>query len=157
MQSALTPWPLLGDNYIRQRNLSGQNTVDFLRKQYVSQGRLGAKLGIGGFYPAGYTTKVQDESPQSHDNLAAPKLCVLDIGLGENMIKDFVHSGRILVVTADGRLVQPLISELEAPDGIDVSIADNRMFWTTMGIPISKQRLGEVSPAGWHRLTDSDP
>jgi 3-hydroxyacyl-CoA dehydrogenase len=61
------------EHYIRDRELSGEKTVDLL-KNYINQGKLGGKSGKGGFYPAGYTTKTRGENTHSHENLHAPSL-----------------------------------------------------------------------------------
>lgn len=61
-------------HYIKERGFSGEKTVDFLRKNYISQGKLGAKSGKGGLYPPGHTTKATGENKTHHDNLHAPSL-----------------------------------------------------------------------------------
>jgi 3-hydroxyacyl-CoA dehydrogenase len=61
------------EHYIRDRELSGEKTVDFL-KNYIKQGKLGGKSGKRGVYPAGYTTKTRGENTHSHENLHAPSL-----------------------------------------------------------------------------------
>jgi 3-hydroxyacyl-CoA dehydrogenase len=62
------------EHYIKERGLSGKNTVDFLKRNYIDQGKLGAKSGKGGLYPAGETTKSTGEDKDHHDNLHAPSL-----------------------------------------------------------------------------------
>jgi hypothetical protein len=133
------------DNYIRERHLNGTNTVDFLRRNYIDQGKLGAKSGKGGFYPPGYTTKPKPERANAHDNLVAPTLYLLDIGLGENVETDYAHAGRILIASADGSKSRVLLSGLEGPDGIDIDLSSGRIFWTSMGIP--SQNNGSVLSA----------
>ncbi|KAJ5140293.1 hypothetical protein N7448_003701 [Penicillium atrosanguineum] len=133
------------DHYIQERHLDGTNTVDFLRNNYINEGRLGAKAGNGGFYSPGSTTKSEEGKQDSHDDLATPTLYILDVGLGENITHDFQHAGRILVTSGDGQNARPLITGLEAPDGIDISISDDRIFWTNMGIP--SQNNGSVQSA----------
>lgn len=123
------------DNYIKERHLDGTNTVDFLRKNYISQGRLGAKSGKGGLFPAGATTKSSQAQSGKHDNLAAPNIYILDLGMGEIEGKDYLHSGRVLVGSANGKATRTILDGLTAPDGIDVSVSANRIFWTNMGIP----------------------
>lgn len=44
---------LIEDHYIKERRLDGQKTVDWLRENYVSQGKLGKKSDKGGLYPPG--------------------------------------------------------------------------------------------------------
>ncbi|KAH8799803.1 3-hydroxyacyl-CoA dehydrogenase-like protein [Xylogone sp. PMI_703] len=138
------------DNYIRERHLDGTNTVDFLRANYISNGKLGAKSGKGGLYPPGHTTKVQTDGIDHHSNLAAPTLYVLDIGLGEDSamftnLKDMIQAGSIWIVSADGQNMRKFMSGLEAPDGIDISLSSGRIFWTNMGIP--SQNDGHIQSA----------
>jgi 3-hydroxyacyl-CoA dehydrogenase len=61
-------------HYIKERGLEGGETVDFLDKNYLSQGKLGAKSGKGGLYPPGHTTRAAGEERHSHENLHAPSL-----------------------------------------------------------------------------------
>ncbi|KKP03073.1 3-hydroxyacyl-CoA dehydrogenase [Trichoderma harzianum] len=42
---------LIEDHYIKERQLSPTYTVDFLRREYLDKGRLGAKSPHGGLYP----------------------------------------------------------------------------------------------------------
>lgn len=62
------------EHYVKERGLSGEKTVDFLKKNYIDQGKLGAKSGKGGLYPPGYTTKSAGEDKNHHENLHAPSL-----------------------------------------------------------------------------------
>lgn len=39
------------DNYIRERGLDGKMTVDWLRENYIAQGKLGNKSDKGGLLP----------------------------------------------------------------------------------------------------------
>lgn len=133
------------EHYIQELHLDGTNTVDFLRRNYLDKGKLGAKSGRGGLYPAGYTAEIRGNNASNNDNLAAPTLYILDIGVGENTKNDYYHAGSILVATPDGKTLRRLIGGLEAPDGIDISISDNRIFWTNMGIPT--QNNGTVQSA----------
>lgn len=123
------------DNYIRERHLDGTDTVDFLRKNYIQQGKLGAKSGKGGLYPPGYTTKLKSQGEYKTDNLAAPTLYLLDVGLGEGVDNDFLHAGRLIVASADGSSSRTLLKGLETPDGIDINLSSGRIFWTQMGSP----------------------
>ncbi|KAE8331377.1 hypothetical protein BDV39DRAFT_218710 [Aspergillus sergii] len=123
---------LIEENYIKERGLPSY-PVDWLRKNYVSEGKLGAKSGNGGLYPAGYTTKKGAAS--QHDNLAAPTLYVLDIGVGENVTSNFLSSGKIYAASANGENVRKLADNLLMPDGIAISVSQDRMFWSNMGNP----------------------
>jgi hypothetical protein len=53
--------------------LNGGETVDFLEKNYISQGKLGAKSGKGGLYPPGHN-KAAGEERHSYENLHVPSL-----------------------------------------------------------------------------------
>lgn len=124
------------DNYIEERHLQSALTVDWLRKNYIDQGKLGAKSGKGGLYPAGSTTKASEVDSGHHDNLAAPLLYYLDLGVGASFDPSHAFTGgKIMTVSADGRNVKTLIDGVTSPDGIDVSIPAGRIFWTSMGIP----------------------
>src|SRR5690348_805352 len=59
------------DNYVQERHLD-PTARDWLQKNYVDQGKLGAKSGKGGLYPAGETTKSSKDDSGHRDNLAAP-------------------------------------------------------------------------------------
>jgi 3-hydroxyacyl-CoA dehydrogenase len=61
------------EHYIKERGLSGEKTTEFLKKNYLSQGKLGAKSGKGGLYPPGYTTKTTSDKSH-HENIYAPSL-----------------------------------------------------------------------------------
>lgn len=65
---------LIEEHYMKERGLSGEKTVDFLKKNYIDHGKLGAKCGKGGLYPAGATTKTTGEKDSHHDNVHAPSL-----------------------------------------------------------------------------------
>jgi hypothetical protein len=123
---------LIEENYIKERGLPSF-PVEWLRKNYVSQGKLGAKSGNGGLYPAGYTTK--KDTASQHDNLATPTLYVLDIGVGENVTSNFLSSGKIYTASANGDTVRKLVDNLPFPDGIDISLSQGRLFWSNMGNP----------------------
>lgn len=120
------------ENYIKERGLPSY-PVEWLRKNYVSKGKLGAKSGNGGLYPAGYTIKKGAAS--QHNNLTAPTLYVLDVGAGENVTSNFFSSGKIYTASANGENVRKLADNLPVPDGIGVSLSQGRMFWSNMGIP----------------------
>lgn len=124
------------DNYVRER--SGDPTArDWVQQNYVDKGKLGAKSGKGGLYPAGSTTKSSKHESGHHDNLAAPRLYFLDIGTGGNVpdLSKMATAGKILTASADGSNVRELISGQALPDGIDVSIPTGKIFWTNMGAP----------------------
>jgi 3-hydroxyacyl-CoA dehydrogenase len=122
------------DNYVQERHLD-PTARDWLQKNYVKQGKLGAKSGKGGLYPAGETTKSSKDDSGHHDNLAAPRLYFLDIGIGSNVtdMSKATTSGSIITASADGSKARTLVGGQSMPDGIDVSISAGKLFWTNMG------------------------
>ena len=121
-------------NYIEERHL-GTETVDYLRKNYIEKGLLGAKSGKGGLYSAGATTKPKDEESSHHDNLHAPTLYFLDVGLGTTDLANAMHAGKVLCGGFDGRPMRTLVDKQALPDGLDISLSAGRLFWTNMGVP----------------------
>ncbi|KAH0387760.1 3-hydroxyacyl-CoA dehydrogenase-like protein, partial [Aureobasidium melanogenum] len=120
-------------HYVKERGLPTKDTVDFLQSNYVDKGALGAKSGKGGLYPAGHTTKATGEESSHHDNLHAPTLYYLDLGL--NSKDGIMQSGKIVAQSASGKDPRTLVSNLTMPDGLDISVKDNRIYWTNMGVP----------------------
>ncbi|KAJ6096932.1 Dehydrogenase multihelical [Penicillium sp. IBT 16267x] len=111
------------DHYVHERSLSSEQTVDFLKKNYLDIGKLGTKCAKGGLYPPA------DSTPTA----SGPRIIVLDIGLAADPLGP--TPGQILEITLDGKLQRSLVSNQHYPDGIDVDHESGRMFWTTMGIP----------------------
>jgi hypothetical protein len=120
-------------HYIKERGLPSKDTVDYLQK-YIDEGRLGAKSSKGGLYPPGATTKTAGENKGHHDDLHAPTLYFLDLGLG-NKPQDVFNSGRVLVGGPDGRPLKSIVDHQHLPDGIQISIPLGKIFWTNMGVP----------------------
>jgi 3-hydroxyacyl-CoA dehydrogenase/DNA-binding beta-propeller fold protein YncE len=122
------------DNYVQERKLDS-TARDWLQTNFVDKGKLGAKSGKGGLYPPGETTKGSKDESGHHDNLAAPRLYFLDIGIGSNItdMRKAMTSGSVMTASADGSNVRELVSGQSMPDGIDVSIAAGKLFWTNMG------------------------
>lgn len=111
------------DNYIQERGLDGKLTVDWLRKNYIKQGRLGLKGDKGGLYlPA---DKKED----------AEEIYLLDVGLGANTpeFSAIPTAGQILKLNPATKSLETLVSGQSLPDGIDISHHASRMFWTNMG------------------------
>ena len=121
-------------NYVQERGID-PTARDWVQKNFVEKGKLGAKSGKGGLYPAGETTPGSKGESGHHANLAAPRLYFLDIGIGGNVtdMKSVVTSGKIMTASADGSNVRELVGGQAMPDGIDVSISTGRIFWTNMG------------------------
>ncbi|KAL5043097.1 hypothetical protein BDW71DRAFT_130123 [Aspergillus fruticulosus] len=116
------------DNYIQERGLDGKMTVDWLRKGYIDQGRLGLKSEKGGLYgpPAVTTPTATSNNTQS--------LYVLDVGLGSNnTIEQSPTAGRILRFDQSTGTMTPIVTGQSLPDAVDVSWSTGRLFWTNMG------------------------
>ncbi|RFU80367.1 dehydrogenase, multihelical [Trichoderma arundinaceum] len=116
------------NHYIAERGLSPEKTVDFLRKNYLDQGKLGTKCAKGGLYPS-----AEREPIATNGALNAPKILVLDLGL--SAAAPSMHSGEILQLSLDGKTQQVLVHDQSLPDGLDIDHASGRIFWTNMGIP----------------------
>ncbi|KAK0702999.1 hypothetical protein B0T26DRAFT_876182 [Lasiosphaeria miniovina] len=138
-QIGLDTVAFIEDNYIQERGLGGTLTVDWLRKEYLAQGRLGLKSDKGSLYPP--QTQPQAPPVQSPQQLQGaqkqqqqqPTLYFLDVGLGGNLsqLDEVARNGKIL--RRDGRTaeVTTVMSGQPAPDGIDM--AGDCMYWTNMG------------------------
>jgi 3-hydroxyacyl-CoA dehydrogenase len=120
-------------HYIKERGLSGEKTVDFLQ-QFIDEGKLGMKSKLGGLYPPGYAMKTAGETKGHFDNLHAPVLYLLDIGLS-NEPKEAFNKGRVLVGGAGEEGLRTLVDNQHLPDGVAISIPLGKLFWTSMGIP----------------------
>lgn len=125
---------LIEKHYIEERNLPDTGVLPFLQK-YIDQGKLGAKSSKGGLYPPGHTTKTVGENQTAYDNINAPALYILDLGLA-NDPNDAYQRGRILVGSADGKSpLRTVVDNQPLPDGIALSPAAGKLFWTNMGVP----------------------
>jgi len=138
-QIGLDTVAFIEDNYIQERKLDGTLTVDWLRENYLSQGRTGDKSGKGGLYPPPSTANGCNGSS------AKGSLYVLDVGLGANLknIDEVATNGKILRVDPRTGKASPILTGLPMPDGIDVSESEGRIFWTNMG-PSTSGRDGSV-------------
>ncbi|KAI9650425.1 hypothetical protein NHQ30_000439 [Ciborinia camelliae] len=120
---------LIEEHYVKERGLPSEHTVEFLKKNYLAEGKLGAKSGKGGLYPPRQMTKVDEE--KDHENSHAPSLYMLDIGV--NSPTDPMNSGRIIIGSPDGRELRTIVSGQQRPDGLDISLKTGRVYWTCMG------------------------
>ena len=133
-QVGLDTVALIEENYIQERGLTREATVDWLRKEYVSQGRMGKKSEKGGLYPPLVRSVTAEASP-INPHTAAKDIYVLDVGLGGNA-RDVsqVHSnGKILRLNLATQKLAPVVVGQNLPDGLDVSLGAQRIFWTNMG------------------------
>lgn len=125
---------LIEKHYIQEWGLPDTGVIGFLQK-YIDEGKLGAKSSKGGLYPAGHTTKTADQVQTAYDNLEAPALYILDLGLA-NEPNEVYTKGRILVGSADGKSpLRTVVDHQSMPDGIALSPAAGKIFWTNMGVP----------------------
>ncbi|KAK0734183.1 hypothetical protein B0T26DRAFT_746129 [Lasiosphaeria miniovina] len=125
---------LIEQHYIDERGLRDPGVIAFLQS-YIDQGRLGAKCSKGGLYPPGHCTKPPGDEQGPYDNLHAPALYILDIGLANEPGGAF-KKGRILLGSADGEApLRTLVDGQPMPDGIVLCLAAGKMFWTNMGTP----------------------
>ncbi|OTA05191.1 3-hydroxyacyl-CoA dehydrogenase, NAD binding domain, putative [Trichoderma parareesei] len=116
------------EHYVEELGLSPEKTVDFLRKNYLDHGKLGAKCAKGGLYPPSATQPTANNGVSSE-----PKLLALDVGL--SAAEPTMNSGQILQFGLDGKPPKVLVDKQPLPDGIDIDHSNGRMFWTNMGYP----------------------
>ncbi|KAJ5733845.1 Dehydrogenase multihelical [Penicillium malachiteum] len=122
------------DNYVKERGIDGSSTVDWLRREYIEKGRLGKKSQNGGLYPPHVRSSSAEAMP-TNPHTAAKDIYVLDVGLGSNA-RDVsqVHSnGKILRLNLATQKLTPVVVGQNLPDGIDVSLGIQKIFWTNMG------------------------
>ncbi|KAJ4249792.1 hypothetical protein NW762_012134 [Fusarium torreyae] len=110
-------------HYVSERGLPSEHTVDYLKANYINQGKLGNKSDAGGLYTVDKINPV----------VKSPSLLVLDLGLTGP--KPSAEAGQVLRLDVDGSEPTPLLTGHAMPDGIDVDGSTGRMFWTTMGAP----------------------
>ncbi|KAF2138383.1 uncharacterized protein K452DRAFT_234539 [Aplosporella prunicola CBS 121167] len=120
------------EHYIKERGLSGEKTVDFLRKNYIDQGRLGSKCAKGGLHPP--APPAATTSSAAAKQTSGPRILALDIGLS-SVTHPVKSAGSVLELSADGKITRVLAERQSLPDGIDISPEGDRIFWTCMGDP----------------------
>ncbi|KAE8371567.1 hypothetical protein BDV26DRAFT_298671 [Aspergillus bertholletiae] len=125
-QIGLDTVAFIEENYIQERGLDSRMTVDWLRENYISPGKLGLKSNQGGLYPP---------KPVENGVKQEEVLYILDVGLGSNNadISCVPTAGRILKLHPSTGKVTTVIDGQSLPDGIDVSRTASRIFWTNMG------------------------
>ncbi|KAK0630009.1 armadillo-type protein [Bombardia bombarda] len=125
---------MIEQHYIDERGLHDRGVLPYLQR-YIDEGKLGAKSGKGGLYPPGHTTKTASEKQDTHDNLHAPALYFLDLGLSNDPYQ-VLTKGRILMGSADGRSpLRTIVDHQPMPDGIALCPSAGKIFWTNMGVP----------------------
>lgn len=63
----------------------------------------------------------------------SPLVYVLDLGTAVKTPS--LHTGRVCLGTAKPNDLQTLIDDQPRPDGIDICLSTDRMYWTYMGVP----------------------
>lgn len=126
-QVGLDTVAFIEENYIKERGLEREPTVDWLKKEYLDKGRLGNKSHKGGLYPP--------TEPAETTQSTQKDIYLLDVGLGGNTsdVSKFNTNGKILRFSQATRKVTPIIEGENLPDGIDMSESTQRIFWTNMG------------------------
>ncbi|KAF3009979.1 hypothetical protein E8E13_011312 [Curvularia kusanoi] len=120
-------------HYIAERGLSSTHTTDFLKANYLDQGKLGNKSDKGGLYPPKSHASLANEATKIPETTKSePSVFVLDVGLAgaEQSIKG---AGKILRLDANNSTPTAIISGQSLPDGIVIDPSQRRMFWTNMG------------------------
>ncbi|KAK3984384.1 armadillo-type protein [Cladorrhinum sp. PSN332] len=125
---------LIEQHYIRERNLEDRGVLPYLQK-FIDEGKLGAKCSKGGLYPPGHSTKTAGEEQNPYDNIHAPSLYILDLGLN-NDPEVVYQRGRILVGSADGKTpLRTIVERQPMPDGIAICPSNGKLIWGNMGVP----------------------
>ncbi|EAU33264.1 hypothetical protein ATEG_06720 [Aspergillus terreus NIH2624] len=133
-QIGLDTVAFIEDNYVQERGLDGAMTVDWLREKYLNAGRLGLKSDKGGLYGP---PNAADERAGNGGKEAT--IYLLDVGLGSNNadISKIPTAGKILKFQPTTGRTTTIVTGQSLPDGIDVSWATGRIFWTNMGRAMS--------------------
>ncbi|KAL1617883.1 hypothetical protein SLS56_010805 [Neofusicoccum ribis] len=72
-------------------------------------------------------------TPSISSNTCDPIIFALDAGL--STIQPVRGAGSIVKISANGGVVEKFIDGQRLPDGIDICVSSNRIFWTSMGAP----------------------
>ncbi|KAJ5590015.1 Dehydrogenase multihelical [Penicillium hetheringtonii] len=133
-QVGLDTVAFIEDTYVKERGLHSSGTLDWLRKEYIEKGRLGRKTKKGGLYPPLTRSATAKETPCDPQS-AAKDIYMLDVGLGSNSrdVSQVHHNGKIVRLNLATQKLTPVMVGQNLPDGIDVSLKAQRIFWTNMG------------------------
>lgn len=123
-------------HYIAERGLSSTHTTDFLKTNYLDQGKLGSKCDKGGLYPPKSKENTTNGVTTNGKSSSGPSLFVLDSGLSAS--EPGSGAGEILQLSTDGSAPKSIVSGQALPDGIAIDHDSSRMFWTCMGEPAEK-------------------
>jgi 3-hydroxyacyl-CoA dehydrogenase/sugar lactone lactonase YvrE len=140
-QVGLDTVALIESHYIVERGLSTTHTTDFLKTNYLDQGKLGNKSDKGGLYPP-KSKEVSSNGATTNGHAtngtttSEPTLIVLDSGLSASEPGN--GAGAILQLSTDGSAPKSIISGQTLPDGIAIDHDKQLMFWTNMGEPAEK-------------------
>lgn len=139
-QVGLDTVALIEGHYITERGLSSTHTTDFLKKNYLDQGKLGNKSEKGGLYPPKSRETMDNNTNNERTTRANSSpdrnLLVLDAGLSAS--EPGSGAGAILQLSTDGAASKTILSGQALPDGIAIDHKKQRMFWTCMGTPGEK-------------------
>ncbi|KAF2027309.1 hypothetical protein EK21DRAFT_114938 [Setomelanomma holmii] len=128
-QVGLDTVAFIESHYIAERGLPSTHTTDFLKKEYVDQGKLGDKSKLGGLYPPEYHAAM---AAKSTDNIPSTMIA-LDTGL--SLLEPSLSSGELLILGPKDTKPKVLFSSLAIPDGVAIDKSTSRIFWTCMGVP----------------------
>lgn len=119
---------------INERGVDSKGIIEWLRKEYIDQGRLGRKSEKGDLYSP-FTRSATHKTTPSNPKSAAKVIYVLDVGLDSKSrdMSQVHHNGKILRWNLATQKWTPVVIGQNLPDGIDVSLATQRIFWTNMG------------------------
>lgn len=133
-QVGLDTVAFIEDNYIQERGLDGSLTADWLRENYISDGKLGTKSDKGGLYPPA-SQNGSSATPTPNGQSSTKGIYVLDVGIGENLksFADAATNGKIIRIDPLTHLAETIVRNQPLPDGIDLSHDTGRIFWTNMG------------------------
>ncbi|KAJ4987692.1 3-hydroxybutyryl-CoA dehydrogenase 2 [Stagonosporopsis vannaccii] len=138
-QVGLDTVAFIESHYIAERGLSSTHTTDFLKANYLDQGKLGNKSDKGGLYAPKRKEAIIHGPTNGHTadetSTLDPTILVLDTGLSASDPNN--GAGAILQLSAGGSAPKPIITGQELPDGIAIDRSLQRMFWSCMGIPAS--------------------
>ncbi|KAJ6151610.1 Dehydrogenase multihelical [Penicillium chermesinum] len=125
---------LIEDDYVKERSLNSKLSADWLRREFIEKGRLGRRSEKGGLYPPRERPTTAEATPTS-PYPAVKDIYLLDVGLGSNAPDaSQVHTnGKVLRLNLATQKLTPIVVRQPLPDGIDVSLSKQRIFWTNMG------------------------
>jgi 3-hydroxyacyl-CoA dehydrogenase len=140
-------------HYIAERGLSPTHTTEFLKKNYLDQGKLGNKSDKGGLYPpeSKEATASETTNQAASNKNTSPDRTLLVLDAGVSAPEPSADAGAILQLSTDGSAPKPIISRQAFPHGIAIDHEAQRMSQARKTAPSTAQ----TSTA--HRSTPSSP